>query len=240
MPHGACTRGIEISQPLHRGQHKKFACERLCPPAMPGEGVVLPTNGKMLTVTKPQSSLQKRLSRLLTQRVAKRVAGADEGSIMLAAPGADKQSQGPLQSHPKLICILNFYVAPKLCHPRLTRKRQRRKGLGNVEALSLMLGHPQVFTNMELCSTPAAQSAERAGLDCASPRHQPPAGLAPGGCVASIEIQSQWRQLSASETMLLLDQLRSPATIDKATMFGVRPPEPWLAQSWMLRFRWLA
>jgi DNA polymerase III psi subunit len=70
-----------------------------------------------------------------------------------------------------------------------------------------------------------------------------PADLIPANHIISVTVHNAllllpWQNLTHSEKMLLLDNLYSPVTVDKTTVFGVRPPELRFIKNQGLYYKW--
>jgi hypothetical protein len=67
----------------------RFINERCYPCAMPGEGIMSPTNGGIFAYTLSQSNVQHTTAYFLSRYLAKYVAGIDERNVIYVAPGND-------------------------------------------------------------------------------------------------------------------------------------------------------
>jgi hypothetical protein len=118
-----------------------------------------------------------------------------------------------------------------------------------------MLGYPQVYTNLEFVDIPTVGLEDRAGVERVAPINRMsldgvedgrqvngPHDLYDGEEIACMVVQQAlrepWRQLTDSKVNILRNQLFSPVSVDRTTIFGVRPPELRFVKSQALYFRW--
>jgi hypothetical protein len=67
----------------------RFINERCYPCAMPEEGIMSLTNGRIFEYTLSQSNVQCVTAYFLSRYLAKYIAGIDEGNVIYVAPGND-------------------------------------------------------------------------------------------------------------------------------------------------------
>ena len=118
-----------------------------------------------------------------------------------------------------------------------------------------MLGYPQVYTNLEFIDIPIIGLEDHAGVEWVSPINRivldgvddgrqvnGPQDLYNGEGIACMSVRQSlrepWRRLTDSEINILRDQLFSPVSVDRTTIFGVQPPELHFIKSQALYFRW--
>jgi hypothetical protein len=70
-----------------------------------------------------------------------------------------------------------------------------------------------------------------------------PADLIPAKHIISVAVRDAlpllpWQKLTHSKKMLLLDNIYLPVTVDKTTVFGVRPPELHFVKEQHLYYKW--
>lgn len=239
---------------------RRFVNERCYPCAMPGEGIMSPTNGRIFAYTLSQSNIQRTTGYFSSRYLAKYVAGIDEGNKVYVAPGND-QARGDQQITPELVLHTELYHAPKVTGSKINiDKRQKKlkqskyphgRALALTEALTRVMDYSQVYTNIPFEVLATTAMAERPGYDRVKPgigderfmSSSGPADLIPGNHIASVTAREAlrlppWRYLTLSEKMLLLDNLYSPVTVDKTTVFGVRPPELRFVMNQGLYYKW--
>jgi hypothetical protein len=107
-----------------------------------------------------------------------------------------------------------------------------------MEAILHLLGYSQVYTNLDFEMISMTVMVERPRYDQIAPSTSDnivmsswgPADLIPVNHIISVTVCDllllpPWQKLTHSKKMLLLDNLYSPVTVDKTTMFSVRPPQ---------------
>jgi hypothetical protein len=108
-----------------------------------------------------------------------------------------------------------------------------------------------VYTNIDFKMISTTVMVERPGYDQIAPgtsdimvmSSRGPANLITANHIISIAVCDAlpllpWQTLTHSEKMLLLDNLYSPVTVDKTTVFGVRPPELHFVKEQGLYYKW--
>ena len=240
--------------------HNCFVSERCYPPAMPAEGIMSPTNGRMFAYTWSQSNVQRTTGYFSSRYLAKYVAGLDEGNKVSVAAGNDCTG-GPQHITPELVLHTELYHAPKVTGSRINIEKREKKqkkskypdgrALAITEAVVRLLGYSQIYTNLQFEFIATTAMAERPGYDRVAPgsndarvgNSRGPADLIAANHIASVTARQAltlppWRYLMHSEKMILLDNLYSPVTVDKTTVFGVRPPELRFVMSQALYYKW--
>jgi predicted GIY-YIG superfamily endonuclease len=239
----------------------RFRCERFYPSSMPAEGKISPTNGRLFAYTLSSCNVQITSYYFSCRYLAKYVAGLDEGTAVYAAPKTDMRAGEREQVTPELVLHSEYYHAPKVTGSKINIEKREKKlkhgkypkgrALALTEVITRALGYNQVYTNMDFEMISTTTMAERPGFDRTAPgwrdpavqASQGPSDLIPGDHIASVAARErwqlpQWRYLRQSEQTLLLDQLYCPVTVDKTTVFGIRPPELRFVQSQGLYYKW--
>ena len=114
------------------------------------------------------------------------------------------------------------------------------RGLVATEAASQLLGYPQVYTNLEYVDITTVPMEDRPGADCVKPitlfqnlarAVTGPDDVSTSDVIAAYKVRNdimrlpEWRKISRLQELILKDSLFSPVSVDKITIFGVRPPE---------------
>jgi len=92
----------------------RFLSERCYPPAMPGEGTMSPTNGRLFAYTGSQSNCQRTTGYFSSRYLAKYVAGLDENNVVYVAPGNCHAGSGDHHITPELVLHTEIYHASKV------------------------------------------------------------------------------------------------------------------------------
>ncbi len=108
-----------------------------------------------------------------------------------------------------------------------------------------------MYSNLDFEMISMTVMVERPGYDQIAPStsdnivmsSRGPADLIPANHIISIAVRDAllllpWQKLTHSQKMLLLDNLYSPVTVDKTTVFGVRPPELCFVKNQGLYYKW--
>ena len=152
----------------------------------------------------------------------------------------------------------NSKIASSAMNEKLSDQKmnEHRFPKGRVIALtkiiSLLLKYPQVYTNLDFENLPTMPLEHRPGFDKVATSQQscgPPANHCPGDLVASDFVEAMqvhnamwqlplWQQFTESEQLILLNNLYSTMSVDKMTVFGMRPPELWFVDNQRLYYWW--
>ncbi len=130
----------------------RFINERCYPCAMPGEGILSPTNGRIFVYTMSQSNVQCMTAYFLSRYLAKYVAGIDEGNMIYVAP-RNNYAGGKQNITLGLVFRRNFNHAPKVTGSKVNiKKRQKQskyskylegQAIALTEAMLCLLGYSQ-------------------------------------------------------------------------------------------------
>jgi len=153
----------------------------------------------------------------------------------------------------------NTKVTTSAINEKKVHERRRNKhhptgrGLAVTEATSQLLGYSQVFTDLEFVDVSTVPMEDRAGFDREKKifsffnfANVPngPNDVSATDVIAAYKIRNEtltlpeWRKISRSQELILKDLLFSPISVDKITVFGVRPPELGFVGHVGLYFRW--
>lgn len=98
-----------------------------------------------------------------------------------------------------------------------------------MEQIQVMLNYPQVYTDMLFESVPTVALEMRCGTHLKSNNDNGPSDGDDTLPIIFIIHQQKnfpsWRQLRDPELLILQGLLNSPISVDKITLFSVRPPE---------------
>jgi hypothetical protein len=104
----------------------RFINERCYPCAMPGEGIMSLTNGRIFAYMLSQSNVECTTAYFLSRYLAKYVAGIDEGNVIYVAPGNDYAS-GKQNITLELVLHSDFYHAPKVTGSKINIKKRQKQ-----------------------------------------------------------------------------------------------------------------
>ena len=263
----------ESGRPVHLDE--QFRSYRHYPPVDSGMGIISPTNPRLFMATRSTCNLQLCTRYFSSRYLAKYVAGVDESNVVYISAASAKKalsawdstnSSTSLHTHMDAGLVMDSVFLhntkitssaineQKAHNSRRNRHHPKGRAISITEACSLILGYPQVYTDLEFIDIPTVSLEDRAGVERTAPvffmddrilEHvSGPRDLLPGQVIASYAARQRlrglqrWRQLSDSEINILKDQAFSPVSVDRTTIFGVRPPELRFVQSQSLYFRW--
>jgi hypothetical protein len=114
------------------------------------------------------------------------------------------------------------------------------RGLAVTEAAAQLLGYPQVYTDLEFVDIATVPMEDRAGFDRDKPINKfknggrvprGPSDVSTTDVIPAYKVHNEtfrlpeWRKISRTQELILKDLLFCPISVDKITVFGVRPPE---------------
>jgi hypothetical protein len=238
----------------------RLVVKRHIPPTSACEGIVSPALVPLLLYVLSSMNVQLMDMYTASRYCAKYAGGTDESNrIYLRPPRA-------LQDHHTLnvdiadvgntkITSVKFLEDEK---SKLERRKPDGRALGASEAAMLVLGIPQVYTDIKFIHIPSVPLEERPAFD----RPVPIGRLIAEGIVqvpvpniSDIDAQTVipshaarhppyhfdfpiWRQFTEEAVMLAKDELVSPYSINATAVFGLRPPELLFVNRQKEYFRW--
>jgi predicted GIY-YIG superfamily endonuclease len=223
----------------------RLQTERHHPPTSAGEGIISPSTSRLFAATKSQSNLQYCTTYSTSRYCTKYAAGIDEHNRVYIGVMTDRADNGfsvRMDSH----FMHNTKVSGSAINEKRIHENRRNKhhptgrGLAVTEAASQLLGYPQVYTDLAFVDVPTVPMEDRVGYDRVKPIHSFSDALEHGvagpedvssNVIAAYMVRNQilnlpeWRKISRSQELLLKDLLFCPVSVDKITVFGIRPPE---------------
>ena len=241
---------------------EKFRCEHYFVVAMPGKTLMSLTNGQLFVATMSQQNLQWCTSYMSARYLAKYVAGIDETNRVYVRAGTDGMGNKNQDGWEKLVLDQQFTHNSKIASSAMNEKLSDQKmnecrfpkgrAIALTEIISLLLKYPQVYTNLDFENLPTMSLEHRPGFDKVATLQQscgPPANHCPGDLVAGDFVEAMqvcnamwqlplWWQFTESEQLILLNNLYSTMSVDKTTVFGMRPPELQFVNNQRLYYQW--
>ena len=212
--------------------------KRLIPPAVAGEGIISPVNGRLFAACRSSQNLQVCTTYSTSRYVAKYVAKMDENNrIVLHVDGKD-----PELYRLDDIFLHNTKITSSAINEKLAAASERSKNhptgraMSSMEMMQLILGNPQVYHSMEYKQVSTMALGQRPGIEQKGNMKLADEDRLTDLASDQIELvalrrsiivgdENKWRQHTAHEELILLDQQFSNVTVDAITVFGVRPPE---------------
>jgi predicted GIY-YIG superfamily endonuclease len=216
------------------------------PPINPVEGVISPCNGRLFAATLSSQNLQLCTGYLASRYLAKYAAGIDENRVHI---GAMQDNREGFQAKGEFVCNTKVTGSAIMESERAAGQQNaltnaKGRAMSQMEIIALMLGYEQVFTNISFVHVSTIPLEERPGREKKTqlsylkkqeevPRDQSRTIPRDLDCQVipshyarqKIRRLQSWRRHTASELLLLRDQVLSPLTMDSGTRFGIRPPE---------------
>ena len=155
----------------------------------------------------------------------------------------DENNYVIIRAHPhdpgRLVCQTIFLHNTKITSSSVNEKKALEKKRGKnhpkgrainlMEKIQVMLNYPQVYTDMLFESVPTVSLEMRCGTHLKSNNDNCPSDGDDTLPISYIIRQQKnfpsWRQLRDPELLILQGLLNSPISVDKITLFSVRPPE---------------
>ena len=231
------------------------------PPANSAEGIISPCNGWLFVATCSHQNLKRCTGYLASRYLAKYVAAVDQHNRVFV--GAMGQAENSVRLRQEFLANTKITSSAMHEETRLKQVRDKKHPTGRaismMEAISVVLQYPQVYTNIEFVHVSTLPLAERPGIDIQTgvsklKRQQiisvdqvvlVPEDLNSGDVIPSYHVRNEnspdlerWRKISNSEALTLRDQLLSPVSVDCVTSFGVRPPELRFVRDMKFYYRW--
>jgi predicted GIY-YIG superfamily endonuclease len=223
----------------------RLVSQRHHPPTSGGEGNISPTSPWLFAATKSQSNLQFCTSYSTARYVTKYAAGTDENNRVyigvMTNTGDNGFSIRMDSQHLHNTKVTGSAINEKKVHEKRRDKHYPTgRGLAVTEAAAQLLGYPQVYTDLEFVDIATVPMEDRAGFDRDKPINKfkstgrPPSGpndVSTTDVIAAFKVRNEtlrlpeWRKITRTQELMLKDLLFCPISVDKITVFGVRPPE---------------
>lgn len=218
--------------------------KRVMAPARHGEGNMTPVIGRVFAAVRSSMNAQICTSFGTSRYLVKYLSKIDENNYVVFSAKQGAEDEFRVEK----VNLLNTKIASsaknedKKMNASRHKNRPRGRAIAQTEMMQIMLGYPQIFTNIEYVKIPTLALGERAGVPRMSPaeRYQKSqagqedednAGMFKHFMphVAArrhfFEEGQLFRCHTESQEVLLEDQLWSTVSLDRVTIFGGRPPE---------------
>ena len=239
-----------------------FKASKHYPPADPSEGKVSACNGRLFALTRSNQNLKIMTGYLASRYLAKYVALIDENNRVYI--GSMSRERNTVRADKEVLHNTKITGSALKEAEREAKKKDKAhpkgRAISHMEMLCVILGYPQVYTDLEFFHVPTVPLEERPALEKIAPikrlvaeeivkpdnANGRPGDLDAGDIIPSWQVRNQelkvelpfWRTWSDLELLSLRDQCYCPLTLDAISVFGVRPPElRWVRQP-HLYFRW--
>ena len=228
------------------------------PPAIGGEGNMSACNGRLFAACLSNENLKFVTSYLASRYLTKYVASIDENNRIYFSsnPNDSKEIEAKMQFlHNTKITSSNINEK-KIQDLSRNKLKPQGRAISLMEVITILLGYPQVYTDIKFTHIPSTPLAERCCIEKEAQikitfkdknfRQKKVDDLDPGETLPQYLIRNiklknalpQWRQYTKSESFLMIDQMFSNLSIDNVTGFGLRPPELRFIRHIKLYYRW--
>ena len=219
-----------------RCSHPFFHPKRHIPPTNPHFDLnISPVEGKTFAACQSMQNIQCLLSSGgINKYICKYVAMVDEVNHVI------------IRAHPhdagRLVSQTTFLHNNKISSSAINEKKALQSQRGSkhptgrkislMEMLQVMLGYPQVHTDMVFEKIATLPLEQRAGVECKSHSDFMQDQCEDGAEMVSMSYEIRdvkrfppWRQHRYEELLILQGLFKASISVDKVTKFGVRPPE---------------
>jgi len=213
---------------------------RHIPPTKARSGKFSPCNGRMFAATRSNQNLQIVSRKWVNSYLIKYCVQKDQSNAVFLK--ADPKTRDLYYAESKF--LHNTKISSSARHEQSSIMKSRHAGfpqgrvVSHFEMMQLILGYPEIHTNIELLKITTAPLELRGGMR----RSRVPANRIPapgGGTSVSIPDIAEaavpayegriglpsYRRPTSSQMLLAKDSFFSPVSLDKVTLFGLRPPE---------------
>jgi predicted GIY-YIG superfamily endonuclease len=216
--------------------------KRIYAPVRHGEGNITPVVGRLFAATRSTMNIQICTSNGTSRYVVKYLMKVDENNYV--SLGANqKESTETIKGEKVFLCNTKVTSSGINEAKKFAASRHKSKNKGRAvactEMMQLILGFPQVHSNMEFIRIPTVPLGERPGLEREAPseafarKSKAPNQDAFSYVVPLVALREEmfsckanlYRRHTASQIAMLHDQMLSKVLLDRVFIFGVRPPE---------------
>lgn len=215
--------------------------KRIYAPVRHGEGNISPVVGRIFAATRSTMNIQICTSNGTSRYVVKYIIKIDENNYIVMKAN-QKENEANIKAEKVFLC--NTKVSSSALNEKkkldASRHRKRNKGraIASTEMMQLLLGFPQVHTNMEFIRIPTVPLGERPGIERETPQDLfDSLGLKTSKDAFSVMVpmvslrqtkfgtRQLYRRHTESQVSMLRDQMLSKVTLDRVFVFSIRPPE---------------
>ena len=215
--------------------HPQLLMERHVPKCTPNQGKFSPVNTELYVKMPSCQNLQFCTGHTLSMYLTSYITQIDQVSIILIKPPTPKEEQTLRLEHHSLnntkIRSVNNYHKQQMKDDKRKKKLSYGRAITHMETLTVIFGTPLVYSTREFIHYPTVPREYRA---CFFREHikttsRPQDLLTLQGVTGQIIRQQlnfpNYRCFSTYQITVIEDELSSHLTIDRLTIFSIRPPE---------------
>jgi predicted GIY-YIG superfamily endonuclease len=238
--------------------HDALKAVKHFPPAVAGEGNISACNGRLFAACLSNNNLKFVTSYLASRYLTKYVATIDQNNRVYFSINANdaKEIKAKMQFLYNTKITSSNINEKKRHEMSRDKKKPQGRAISLMEITSMLLGYPQVYTDIKFIHIPTVPLAERCAIEKGAQIKKifkgrnfvytkvddlDPGEILPQYFVRNIFLQDilpKWRQYTKSESLIMIDQMFSNLSIDNVTTFGMRPPELRFIRHIKMYYRW--
>ncbi len=226
------------------------------PPAIAAEGNISACNGRLFAACLSNDNLKFVTSYLASRYLTKYVATIDKNNRIYFSSNPTDASE----IKAKMEFLHNTKITSSEINERtkydLSRNKTKPQGraISLMEIIGILLGYPQVYTDLKFIHVPTIPLAERCAVEKDAfinkiTKMRPDTNIDDfdsGHIVSQFYLRNialtnklpVWRQYSTSESLLMKDEMFNTLSTDNVTAFGLRPPELRFVRHIKLYYKW--
>ena len=241
--------------------HYKLKAEKHYPPSRKYDGTLSACSGKLFCATRSNQNLKFLSGYFGPRYVTKYVGSIDENNKVYIGAVPKDENKIVIDK----VDLANTKITGSAINEkhreaaRKDKKHPSARAISLMEMVSVILGYDQVYSNIDFVHVSTVPMAERSAVvrspyinrynkkeieEGRSAVYQPK-DIDSGRAIIAYKIRNIeminmhiWRTLSNAETMIVKDLAFSPFSVDKITLFGLRPPELRFVRNPIVYFRW--
>ena len=244
---------------VFKGKESFLIPKRILPPARRDEGNISPVIGRLFVATRSSMNVQICTSHGTSRYIVKYLIKIDENNYIAFSVN----QRDPTDIKSEKVFLHNTKVATSKINEdkRLRESRHWNKPKGRAisspEQIQILLGYPQVYSTAEFIRVPTVPLGERSGCErvCPADRYKQQQLSSKGRTIFSdhdafsfmvptvgvrnkLFKKQRHRLHTPSQIVLLEDQMKCKLSLDRVTIFGLRPPELLIINKleWYFRF----
>lgn len=224
------------------------------PPANGNEGIITPVPGHLIARNPNTCNIQFTTGYLLSRYLAKYVASIDAYNVIKITPPQSDFPNGPYHAEGEMQLNTKI-TTNKIAQKTTTKdsrnpKERQARAINVMETYMLMFGYDPIIKNIDFEHVPTQPYEERPAKNRQKPLQKmlnsddefkkrfntQNLALSAIDTVACHHVREQknstgqnvfpsWRRFTPNQVKKAEDDLQSPLTTDKVTLFGLRPPE---------------
>jgi len=237
--------GLPIPNPANKEACRLFGATRHFPPAVESEGCVSACNGLLFAITKSSQNVQFVANTYLLNRyLTKYMSQIDEHNRVIAKASPSEGNAIHIEAE----YLHNTKLGTSKHHNQRRWEKSRDflkpsgRAISQMEMLWFLHGYGQVVSTFKYSKVPTCPLENRCGIakisvveklqddgkiddDVSNPNDLKANILFPMIEVRQSLLLDKWRQVGETQKELYLDSLFSNVSVDRVTLFGLRPPE---------------